>query len=319
MMAVSIDVVEASANITDSESLSRFFESPSADYVAFAIQIDSRTMSAIERELSGANPPQLLVVCHPKDLARRSVLHKGMPALFGLLAVSPVTEPLIVMSVKAARAIITSNVELYSLDELALRVAASGVTKFVEQGVSAPVPNRQTPPLIMPPSAKRGDWVCRLIETVSLNSIQSDSRSSPAIRAGLYLFNDFFDQSHACSQSIEGDSIGDYWHAILHRREPDYGNARYWFRHVGRQPIYEELAQLVQSLIADSGSSNVESLRPWHNRLICVSGWDPFAFVDMCAAAESDECLRSWCERIQFIEMLLLLEFTYSQGSRWHA
>src|SRR6516165_1333879 len=48
--------------------------------------------------------------------------------------------------------------------------------------------------------------------------------------AGLWLFHDFLDESHAISQDI--DTIeGSYWHAILHRREPDYVNSKYWFRH----------------------------------------------------------------------------------------
>ncbi len=32
------------------------------------------------------------------------------------------------------------------------------------------------------------------------------------------------------------------WHASLYRREPDPGNANYWFRHVGPHPIAPELA-----------------------------------------------------------------------------
>src|SRR6516162_5234245 len=52
-----------------------------------------------------------------------------------------------------------------------------------------------------------------------------------ACLAGLWLFHDFLDESHKISQDI--DTVeGSYWHGILHRREPDYSNAAYWFRRV---------------------------------------------------------------------------------------
>src|SRR5687767_13390080 len=51
--------------------------------------------------------------------------------------------------------------------------------------------------------------------------------------AGLWLYFDFLDESHAISQDLD-TAEGSYWHGILHRREPDYPNAKYWFRRVGR-------------------------------------------------------------------------------------
>src|SRR5205085_9106705 len=57
-----------------------------------------------------------------------------------------------------------------------------------------------------------------------------------ALQAGILQIGDHLTPSHEHSQSIEGQGkrqAGDYWHAINHRREPDYGNAKYWFRHVG--------------------------------------------------------------------------------------
>ena len=54
-----------------------------------------------------------------------------------------------------------------------------------------------------------------------------------------------------------------------------------------------------------------EQKRTWLPRLVTASGWEPFAFVDLCEVAESDAELRSWCEEVQFVEMLLLLESTY--------
>ena len=57
-----------------------------------------------------------------------------------------------------------------------------------------------------------------------------------AIKSGLLLWNDALDESHNISQGL-GDQTGSYWHGIMHRREPDYPNSKYWFGRVGTHPI----------------------------------------------------------------------------------
>ncbi len=56
----------------------------------------------------------------------------------------------------------------------------------------------------------------------------------PALAAGLWLYVDQLDSAHRICQAHEGDATHDYWHAILHRREGDFSNSKYWFRRVGR-------------------------------------------------------------------------------------
>lgn len=132
-----------------------------------------------------------------------------------------------------------------------------------------------------------------------------------ALRAGLWQWHDRLDESHACSQSIEGNGkhrSGDYWHAIMHRREPDYGNSKYWFRSVGSHPVYPELGRQAQPLIAATAPE-------WQDRLL-RNGWNPLAFVDFCEACVSGQH-PSWtelAEQIQEWEMLLLLAQTYQDA-----
>ena len=57
----------------------------------------------------------------------------------------------------------------------------------------------------------------------------------PLIQAGLLLYIDDLDGSHERSQSIESDE-GSYWHGIMHRREGDFWNSKYWFRRAGSLP-----------------------------------------------------------------------------------
>jgi hypothetical protein len=61
--------------------------------------------------------------------------------------------------------------------------------------------------------------------------------ASDAVKTGLHLLNDDLGRSHEIAQAHEGDRTYDYWHAIVHRREGDFGNSKYWLRRVGEHPV----------------------------------------------------------------------------------
>ncbi|MCA9079697.1 MAG: hypothetical protein KDA58_04020 [Planctomycetaceae bacterium] len=132
-----------------------------------------------------------------------------------------------------------------------------------------------------------------------------------AVRAGILQFWDELNRSHEYSQSIEGEGrhvAGDFWHGIMHRREPDYHNSKYWFRRVGQHPVFPELAEQAATILA-----NTTEAADWSHRLT-RGGWDSFAFVDLCqrAARDEDSPLGIAARQIQLTEMLLLL------NSTWH-
>jgi hypothetical protein len=99
----------------------------------------------------------------------------------------------------------------------------------------------------------------------------------PTCAAGLWLRFDFLDESHAISQEDEGDPDHDFWHAIMHRREPDAGNSKYWWRRVGHHPVLEQLRARAPEVgytfttpeafvdfcerVRDSGSADEETAR----------------------------------------------------------
>src|SRR5579862_7430246 len=67
-----------------------------------------------------------------------------------------------------------------------------------------------------------------------------DPNQVQACLAGLWLYHDFLDESHRISQDLSTVE-GSYWHGLMHRREPDFSNSKYWFRHVGQHPVFVPL------------------------------------------------------------------------------
>jgi hypothetical protein len=119
-------------------------------------------------------------------------------------------------------------------------------------------------------------------------------------RAGLYLYAGLWDEAHEVAQSIETRD-GSYWHAIVHRQEPDAGNASYWFRQVGQHPIFPELAKRAAA---------IEPSLP--------GTWDPYAFIDYCerAARNPGSDLERRAIEIQQAEWELLFDYCLSSATR---
>ena len=170
------------------------------------------------------------------------------------------------------------------------------------------------------PGAERR-WLAAHLRDVQPAEFLGQVRSRPdaeAVKAGLFQLRDDLDESHSVSQSLEGEGrhrAADYWHAIMHRREPDDSNSKYWFRRVGQHPIFPHLAQAAGDLFASCPSPAAAS---WSARVIPGGRWDPFAFVDFCAHCRDgrDDELERTARKIQLVEMWLLLEQTLRDATQ---
>lgn len=171
----------------------------------------------------------------------------------------------------------------------------------------------------LPPLAPRGEWDPTLTRRINDTAHEeicaglkiADDDMALAVKCGLLLWNDALEASHVLSQQIKTET-GSYWHGIMHRREPDFGNSRYWFHRVRAHPAFSPLSARAAALLQGRGDGYSQT---WLSE-IQSKGWDPFRFVDRCEQAvhgrEAPEAV-VLLERVQLIEVETLLEWTADQ------
>ena len=139
--------------------------------------------------------------------------------------------------------------------------------------------------------------------------------------AGLYQKNDDLEASHTLCQEVDRESglpEASYWHGIVHRREPDFSNARGWFRKaegLGALPeIHRAVGTFLQRVLQmpEYGESREVALQFLRHLQSCGT-WDALYFLDLCEACvtggrrEAQRLL----EEVQEVEFTTLFDWTY--------
>lgn len=116
----------------------------------------------------------------------------------------------------------------------------------------------------LPENRRLPDELRQAIQAASIPGLLDEPRDGPLAEqlkrfsddlpslatSGLWLLAGDLDRSHCISQG-DSSSEGSFWHGIMHRREGDYSNAKYWFRRVGKHPVIDRLTDEHPDVFSD--------------------------------------------------------------------
>lgn len=158
------------------------------------------------------------------------------------------------------------------------------------------------------------------IDALSVTEIAGDRpdglASAAAWKAALHLWNDSLQRAHDLVQHLETPT-GYALHGIMHRREGDYDNAKYWFRRAGDHPAYHYLQSRATERLGEwrNGGSLAGTRGTAEDALRALAAqdvWNPYLFTDAVAIVEGrigeEEC-RAALADVQSMELTAFLRF----------
>lgn len=128
-------------------------------------------------------------------------------------------------------------------------------------------------------------------------------RKAELIRSLILLWHDHLEPSHCISQD-EHNPDGSLVHAIMHRREPDYSNAKYWWRSTGDHVCFPDIATKAEPL--------VDSDQALADQIVSDGNWDSYGFTDAVAKGirePADSPRHQLLKEIQRAETDAVLEY----------
>jgi hypothetical protein len=145
-------------------------------------------------------------------------------------------------------------------------------------------------------------------ETVLAHPPRSPAAESAAagVVAGLWLWFDFLDESHRLAQNIH-TATGSFWHAVMHRREGDFSNSKYWYARCASHPALSVIARRAGDVVRATPVATDEAML---SAILSGGGFDPKRFVDLVESVHTrpDDPAHAFAVEIQRIEWVALFE-----------
>jgi hypothetical protein len=153
------------------------------------------------------------------------------------------------------------------------------------------------------------DQALTLLGNVKAPELLAAPPKSPAyadaILAALWLWHDGLDECHHIVQKSGGEATQTYsfWHAIMHRREGDFSNSKYWYARASGHPAMQTLQAHAASVV-NRAPADKTLLR------LISSSWNPNAFVDFVESVHHDKAnpLHDVAVELQRIEWHVLFD-----------
>lgn len=125
----------------------------------------------------------------------------------------------------------------------------------------------------------------------TIAALKAASDPERAVQSALHLWNDSLVAAHELAQEIH-TTTGSLIHGVMHRREPDYANAKYWFHKVGAHALFPAFRRAALERLPDL--------------IHRYPAWDAFHMVDCCERAAADSALEASLRPLQAAELDLL-------------
>jgi len=144
------------------------------------------------------------------------------------------------------------------------------------------------------------------IKNANAGELFPSARAPRAALAGLYLYFSCREEAHEVAQS-DASAEGSYWHAIVHRQEPDPANSSYWFHRVGKHPVFPQVQEASRTIGAAHADAGLQFSK----------AWDPLAFIEICEQArrQPGSALERAALEIQRAEWQLLFDYCARRSS----